>query len=368
MSNPSAIPAKIGFYLLLLFSFSVAVFPDLSFVLAAAAFFVWLLEITIFRRSAWLSSPVFYAIAGFVSFSVAAFIISAILYGRYSLPCAAVFSALYFVAREFVPSHEKRKMVVWTFISGVVLAAGLDLFHRWGNLFDLGYMTGSSDVSLSFLMVLVFCLVIAYYAQARKFSEKVFFGLVALPVAVVAFFSFDWAVVVILLLIFLIVGVVKDRTVLVILGLAAVIVLTGIFGARDYIVETIDTGGIMRFVESPYTELEQEAKAVSGIGFYGDRSREPVDVAGEEYQGSFIFSLLKRSGPVSILFFFWILIEQARRDLLRIRKISFRESRAYHLASLLIVAAVFISSFYAPMLTCAPATLGLWLLLGMAES
>ncbi len=368
MSTPSAIPAKIGFYLLLLFSFSVAVFPRLSFVLAAAAFFVWLLEIVIFRKLDWVSSPVFYPIAGFISFSILAFLISAVLYGRNLLPCAAFFSVLYFVAREFVPSPEKRKMIVWTFISGVVLAAGIDLFQRWGNLFDLGYMEGTSDASLSFLMVLVFCLVIAYYAQAEKFSEKIFFGLITLPVAVVAFFSFDWAVVVILLLIFLSVGIIKDRTVLVVFILAAVIVVTGVFGAREHIIETIDAGRIRDFISLPLMALERQGEAVTGVGYYGVDKLSPDETAGVVSEGSFVFSLLKRSGPASVLLFFWILIEQARRDWLRLKKIPYREFRAYHLASLLIVAAVFVSGFYAPALTCAPVILGLWLLLGMAES
>jgi hypothetical protein len=367
MSTPSAIPAKIGFYLLLLFSFSVAVFPRLSIVLAAAAFFVWLLEVVIFRKFGWMSSPVFYPLAGFVSFSVLAFLISAVLYGRNWLPCTAIFSVMYFVAREFVPSPERRKMVVWTFISGVVLSAGIDLFHRWGNLFELGYMEGTSDASLSFLMVMVFCLVIAYYAQAEKSSEKIFFGLITLPVAVVAFFSFDWAVVVILLLIFLAVGIIKDRTVLVIFSLAAVIVVSGIFGAGEYIVETVNAGRIVEFAKSPLQEFKQETETLSGVTFFGSSQAAPQEVEEAEYGGSFIFSLLKRSGPPSVLFFFWILIEQTRRDLLRIRKISSREFRAYNLASLLIVAAVFVSGFYAPTLTCAPAILGLWLLLGMAE-
>lgn len=368
MSTPSAIPGKIGFYLLLLFSFSVAVFPRLSFFLAVAAFFVWVVDVMVFRKFGWISSPVFYPIAGFIAFSFVAFLISTVLYGLSWWPCFAVFSVLYFVVREFVPSVEKRKMIVWTFISGVVLTAGIDLFNRWGNLFHLGYVEGSSEASLSFLMVMVFCLVIAYYAQAEKFTEKIFFGLITLPVAVVAVFSFDLAVVAILLLIFLVVGIIKDRTVLVIFGLAVVIVLTGIFGAREYIVETIDSARIVEFVSSPLLEVKKEAEDFSGAGFYGVKREAQTDIAEEDIRGSFVFSLLRRSGPLSILFFFWILIEQARRDLLRIKKVSFRESRAYHLASLLIVAAVFVSGFYAPSLTCAPAILGLWLLLGMAES
>lgn len=368
MGKPSTIPVKIGFYLLLLFSFSVAVFPSLAYFLAAAAFVIWLLEIIIFRKSQWASSPLFYAIAGFVSFSVVAWAVSGVLFGSGSFPRAAVFLIFYFVAREFVPSPEKRKMVVWTLISGVVLASGIDLFHRWENLFDLGYMEGSADPSLSFLMVLVFCLVIAYYAQAEKLPEKMFFGLITLPAAIVALFSFDWAVVLILLFIFLAVGIIKDRSVFVVLALAAVIVLTGLFGIKRYVVETIDTGRVLEFIGSPAGELKQEKQTISLVGFYGSWPGSMAKDGMERRGSSFLLSLLRNSGPLSIILFFWVLAEQARRDLIRIKKVQFREARAYHLASLLIVVAVFISSFYAPALICAPAILGLWLLLGMAEA
>lgn len=367
MAKPSAILIRIGFYLILLFSLSVSVFPRFAYVLAIAAFFIWLMELLIFRDTFWASSSLFNPIAGFAAFSVVAWLLSGLLYDRSPAPCVAIFSLFYFVARSFVRSPEKRKMVVWTFISGVVLVSGIDLFARWGSLFDPGFSPGPPTGSLPFLMMLVFCVVIAYYAQTRDYAEKLFFGLISVPIAALAVLAFDRAIMAILLLIFIGVGILKDRTVLIVVGLVIVVTFSGLFGIREKIVESTDAHDFIELAESPVYEMGRNFDVISAAGFYGgggDPSEMDIRTIADQ---PFVITLIKYTGPPSLILFVWIMVERARRDLARIRKISFPEAKAYHLASLLIVIAVSISSLYVSMPGCSSAILALWLLLGMAE-
>lgn len=367
MGKPSAILVRVGFYLILLFSLLVSVFPSFAYILAIAACGIWLLELLIFRDTSWVSSSLFNPIAGFAIFSVIAWLLSGLLRDQSPVPCMAVFSPFYFVARSFVQSPEKRKMIVWTFISGVVLASGIDLFYRWGGLFELDISVDLAARPLSFLMMLVFCVVIAYYAQAHDYAEKLFFGFVSLPIVVLAALAFDRAIMVILLLIFLGVGILKDRTVLIVVGLIVVVIFSGLFGIRSRIAESIDTGDLIEIAGSPVNVIERNYGMISNTGFYGGGTDRLRKEAGSISDEPFFITLIRYSGPASLILFFWIMIERARHDLARIRKVSFAEAKAYHLASFLIVIAVSVSSLYVSAPGCTSAILALWMLLGMAE-
>lgn len=367
MAKPAAILIRLGFYIILLFSLSVSVFPRFAYVLAIAASCIWLLEFLIFRDISWASSPLFIPIVGFAVFSMIAWFLSYLLYDRSPVPCVAAFSLFYFVGKNFVRSSEKRKMIVWTFISGVVLASGIDLFYRWGSLFDPGLSQSPLSGSLPFLMMLVFCVVIAYYAQARDYTEKLFFGLISLPVAVLAVLVFDRAIIVILFLILIGIGILKDRTILLMAGFAIIVIFSGLFGIREKIAGSTNVHDLIELAQSPASVIKLNSDAISGAGFYGGSGElSQIDVR-TTLDEPFFIRLIKYSGPPSLILFVWIMIERARRDLARIRKISFPEARAYHLASLLVVVSVSISSLYVSAPGCSSAVLALWLLLGMAE-
>jgi hypothetical protein len=367
MGKPSAILVRIGFYLILLFSLSVSVFPRFAYILAIAASSIWFLELLIFRDTSWASSSLFNPIAGFAIFSVIAWFLTGLLHDQSPATCVAVFSLFYFVTRGFVQSPEKRKMIVWTFISGVVLASGIDLFYRWGGLFDMNTSPDIAARPLSFLMMLVFCMVIAYYAQAHDYSEKLFFGFVSMPMVILAALAFDRAIMVILLLIFMGVGIFKDRTVLIVVGLIVAVLFSGLFGIRGKIAESADTGNLIEIAGSPAKVIERNSDMISNTGFYGAGTDQLRKEAGSVSDEPFFLNLIRYSGPPSLILFFWIMIERARRDLARIRKVSFAEAKAYHLASLLMVIAVSISSLYVSTPGCSSAILALWMLLGMAE-
>jgi hypothetical protein len=367
MAKPSAILIRIGFYIVLLFSLSVSIFPRFAFFLATAAFSVWLLEFFIFRDTSWVSSPLFNPIAAFAAFSVVGWLLPGLLNNGNPAPCMAVFSIFYFVAKRFVRSSEKRKMIVWTFISGVVLASGINLFYRWGSLFDMSFSPDYSMGSLPFLMMLAFCVLIAYYLQTHDYTERLFFALISLPITVLTVLVFDRAIIAILLLVLVGAGILKDKTVLIIVGLVIVAVFSSPFGFTEKIVESADAFNLIEIVRSPANGIAQNFDMISDVGFYGagdNLSQMEVKTAPDE---PFFLALIRYSGPPALILFILIMIVRARRDLARIRKTSFPETKAYHLVSLLIVISVSISSLYVAMPGCSSAILALWLLLGMAE-
>lgn len=366
MYKPSAIPSSIGFYLLLLFSFSVSVFPRISYLLAAAASVVWLMELVIFRQTDLTSSSLFYPIAGLTAVSIIVWILSKIVsHGNMSL-CAGLYSMFYFVGFSFVPSLERRKMIIWTFISGVILSLAISVLSAIDSSGRPDWAAVTFPRHVRFLVLLGFGLILGYYSEARGFREKVFFGLIFIPAAI-GISAVNSAMIPVLLLLLLILGIVKDRMILLAVGVVAAIIATGLFGIRQEIRSIMGTSTALQFAAGPIDRIGQEAGELGEVGFFGMVGKEAGDESPAPQNEPFFISLIKNSGPPVFLIYLWVLYELGRRDLVKIRKLALREEKAYHFATLLIIIMVVITNVYGASLSCSPAVLGLWMFMGMAE-
>lgn len=366
MNRPSAIPSNIGFYLLLLFSFCVSVFPRLAVILGIVISIIWLAQLVIFGQPDFKSSRLLYPIAGLTLFSLVVFILSAITGVKNPTVCAGLYSFFYFVVFSFVPSQERRKMVIWTFLSGVVLSLGISVL----SAVDI---SGRPDFSavvfpdhLPLLILMVFCLGLAYFTESIGMREKLFFALIFLPIGI-GVLAFDPMIILILFALMLVVGIIKDRAALVLLGVLVIMAYSGIFKTGENPKEIFKNGQFARMIGAPLKSIEINSEAINTVGFYGmpGSETEEQDISGDEEP--FFVTLIKRSGPMSLLFFIWVIFELVRRDYAKIRKLNMREERAYHLASLMAIIVIVLSNIFESSLACSSALPALWMFMGMAE-
>jgi hypothetical protein len=149
---------NVGFYFLLLFALTITVLPALSYLLAVAITLIWLLDVLIFRDIELIGQPLFFPIIGFAVFSIIVLTISEICGGIYSLAFVGPLLMFSLIMPGFVISGEKRKMILWSFIAGVVLASGLDIISWWGETSGFAAAAYHPGLPLSFLVALAFCI------------------------------------------------------------------------------------------------------------------------------------------------------------------------------------------------------------------
>ena len=106
---------------------------------------------------------------------------------------------------------------------------------------------------------------------------------------------------------------------------------------------------------------------IAGTRFFG-LGAESADGPRERTRPkSYFIHLITSVGPPSLILFIWIMVEQARRDLAKFRKVSLRETRAYHLGALLTVVAMLIMNIDGSTFDSGSPILAFWMILGMSE-
>ncbi len=363
MDRPSKTFSKAGFYLVLLFSFCVSIFPKVAFLIAGAAFALWVLEQVIFKNTDWIDEPMFYPVAGFMVFTFISFIVSKYNSSFSSIMYTGYLAVFYFVVQRFVSLSEKRKMIVWTFISGVVLSIGIKIVLMIANRGDSYLSEYWASEQLSFFVILVFVIVLSFYSESEKIGEKFFFGMVSLPIIAFAFLTFSTPILLIIIILMLLVGVFKDRSVLVPLAVAFLFYMTGNFD----LIENVTAGNIIHFVKSPLTEISRGGVLIGNTAFFGVRP----DVGNIEIYSfstkSYFFKLLLNSGPAALILLFWVMAEQSRRCFSKLRKVALSEMKIYYLSSVLTLIAVVILNIFGSSFGASASVLVFWMMLGMSE-
>lgn len=365
MNKPSAIPSSLGFYMILLFSFSVSVFPNLSYYLASAAFGIWLFQILIFRQTGFISSPLFYPIAGLAGFSAIVWIISIIYSYENPVVCVGLYSLFYFVVLSFVSSREKREMLIWTFLAGIILSIGIEILSNLESpsfLFPSGLSLADH---LPTLIVMGFCLIVALMAEAPEIREKLFFGLISIPL-LVGVLLIGHIMTLITMMVLVMAGIIKEKSIFIAVALIALAISTGLFGVKNEIVNLAERDRFIGMAAMPIDDIEKNSERISNSGFFGKHGDDLADESTPRAR-SFFISLVGHAGPPSLLLFLWVIFELARRDLTKIRKLSEQKEKSYHLATLLFMAIIIIANTYGSPFSCSPAILGLWMFFGMAE-
>jgi hypothetical protein len=213
------------------------------------------------------------------------------------------------------------------------------------------------------MMLIVFGFVLAYYAEAKDIKEKLFFGLVSLPMAIVAILSFNKTAILFLLLIVIIVGILKDRTILIPLGLMVFAVVFDLFGIKQLIVPEDLAGFFLR----PINDIISNIYFIDNARFFGNTIIPAPYIPAHFFEKSYLIKMIFEFGPLLLLLFLWIIGEKTRMNFIRFKKIQNREIRAYHLGTLLTIIAAILMNFYGSTFDSKTAVLAFWLILGMSE-
>ncbi len=362
MDKPSKTFSRAGFYLILLFTFFASVSPAIAHIAAVLAFALWVVEQLIFRNTDWVRDEMFFPVAGFIIITLLAFIVSRVNSSATVLPYTGYLAIFYFVVQRFVSFSEKRKMIIWTFIAGVLLSSAIDSVMRFSSAGLERSLVNPASQKISFYILIVFAMILAFYAEGRNPKEKLFFGLISLPLAAIAVLSLNSYVILILLFLFIIIGVFKDRSVFLLLGANLVLFFSGIFEIGS----GISLPEIVNVLKAPIREFIVYGQTIENISFFG--AIDGLNIAKIGFgPDSFFIKLLAAFGPPALLFFLWILFKQFRSDLVKFRKTLFREMKAFHLGVVLAIVSFVMLSLFGSIFESSSAVLVFWMILGMSE-
>jgi len=362
MDKPSKTFSGAGFYLILLFTFFAPVSPAIAHIAAVLAFILWIVEQAIFRNTDWVQEEMFFPVAGFILFTFLGFMISEINSSDSILPYTGYLAIFYFVVQRFVSFSEKRKMIIWTFIAGVVLSSGVDIVMRLSGAELERSIVHPASQTISFYILTVMAMVLAFYAEGKNLKEKLFFGLISLPLAAMAILTINIYVMLILSFLFLIISVFKDRTAFLPLGLFLILFFSGIFDTG----QNFSLPEIINILKAPIGDFVENSEIIRNISYFGSNTGAGIAEPGV-LPNSFFIKLLAAFGPPALLLFLWILVKQFRSDFVKFRKITFREMKAFHLSVVLAVASFAMLSLFGSIFESSSAVLVFWMILGMSE-
>jgi hypothetical protein len=166
----------------------------------------------------------------------------------------------------------------------------------------------------------------------------------------------------ILFTLLVIISVFKDRTVFLLMGLYLIMLFSGIFEAGQH----FSTTEIINILKSPLRSLTENSGVIKNISFFGFNAGAGIAEPGV-LANSFFIKLLAAFGPPSLLLFIWILLKQLKSDLVKFRKITFREMKAFHLSILLAVVSFTMLSLFGSIFESSSAVFVFWMILGMSE-
>jgi hypothetical protein len=356
-----------GFYLLLLFAFSVTVYPLISYALATAIVLIWLLDILIFKETDIFELPLFYPLISLTALLTFGWILAKIYHHEFPYIYAALLSLFYFIVPGFVRTAEQRRMILWTFIAGAMLVAGLHLIVWWATFTNVTMRLRPLSEPSIFMVALAFAFLLSYYAESKSIKEKLFLVLVSFPLALVIILSVAKAEILFLLVIVIVVGIFYDRTAFVPFGIAMFFLLSGVFGIDYFIEQNLMLSQYKEFAYRPIIEIKENPKAILVSSFYGQAASIDNKSYDPALNRSFFAKLIEHAGPPSILLLFWILFERAREAYFKHRRTTIHQPRTYHLIALLTIIAIIVLNTYGSVFNFPSIILATWLILGMSE-
>ena len=363
----SKILVNAGFYLLLLFALSITIFPPAAYLLALAVISIWLLDLLIFREPRFVDQPLFYPIIALNVFIILAWVLSRLHRGNLDLFLLGPSFVFYLAVSGFVISSEQRRMLLWTFVAGVIVAVGTALTNWWA-LFPVEMTPIWIGRQSMFLVALAFSAVVGFYVEALDLRERFFLGLVAIPLALTLILSLEKACIMALFLALILAALLRGGRVLIPIAFMAIAMLTvfllvsHLFDGDAAIREYAD------FAVAPFKEIASGPSELDAVGFFGGTtSRNEFRPTDENQANPFFLDLPLKYGPPVFIVLLWILIARAAESFTKRRKVADVEGRSYHMAVLLLILSLFILNLYGDALAYPQVILVSWLIMGVSE-
>lgn len=358
---------NVGFYLLLIFAFTAAIYPPIAYTAAAGLLLLWLLDLLIFREPEFIKTPLYYPILGLIVLLLASWLVAIIHGSANDFVYLAFLSIFYFVVPGFVVTSEQRQMIFWTFATSILLYSGIELINWWASLPSLGHETiAIAQPHIAFLALAV-CILAAFLTEAKGLYAKLFHVLVCLPPLALALLTPDKAFILALFVVLFSIALFRNIRLLYPIGIVILMAVLGLGGIHYYLERNLDIMGFGDFILIPIKAAINDPDIITGASFFGVRAFALDFNLYPDSRSIFLLELIKGSGPAAFLMIVFIFIERMRESYFKRRKVVLSEEKSYHLAVLMAVGALFILNMYGTAFFYPNVVLVSWMILGMYE-
>lgn len=368
---------NIAFFLLMAFAFVMMLSNSLAEFLAAVMLLIWIAQSLAYRRTDWLHYPLFKPIIALIGYKVIVLLVSG-YQGHFGAAFEQlILPLLYFIVPTIVVTSERRRKIAWLIISGAVFASGIGLIRYLSGADTRAESLISGSYTLSIYIAIVLVLVFTFFAYAKKFGEKVFISLVSIPLLTALLYTFSRASYLAITVVILILGVLKDRKILILI----ICVLTFIYVFNPQGVEMIrkrfDVADVQAFYSHRDVLLELGLPEVNKVGFFGSGINSfpaIVDVENESlirnkeinsWHNMYLEYILD-DGPLALVLLFWLFFNQIRYSLARFRKTQELEQKIYQLSFVFLILIILILGFFTNPMRDPVISMLTWTLLGLS--
>jgi hypothetical protein len=347
----------IAFYLVLLFAVVLILSNALAETIAVVVLVIWVAQTIAYRRRSWTKYPLFKPICALIGFKLIVLLVSG-YQGSFGSPFEQLaLPLIYFIVPAIVVTSERRRKVLWLLIAGAVLASGIGIIKYFFEVEPRVSSTVSGYYTLAIYLTVSLGLVLSLFVFAEKIEEKFFLGMVSFPLIGGIIFTFVRTCYFVVCLFVLLLGIVKDRKLLI--PVLTAILLLLIFSPQTFntISQRFDFSSKAILSERDML-LEEGLSRAKNVGFFGyginsfpalyDVLADPdiKDKSINSWHNMYLEFTLD-GGPISLLILFWILIAQTRYSLARYRKSREREQESYQLGILLFILCLVVVGFFA---------------------
>jgi O-antigen ligase len=366
----------IAFYLVLLFAAVLILSNALAETIALVILVIWIAQTIAYRRKSWTNYPLFKPLCALIGFKLIVLLVSG-YQGSFGSPFEQLtLPLLYFIVPAIVVTSERRRNVLWLLITGAVLASGIGIIKYFSGTESRISSIVSGYYTLAGFLTVILGLVLSMFVFTKRTGEKCFLGLVSFPLIAGIIFTFVRTCYFIVCLFVLLLGIFKDRKLLI--PVVIVILLLLIFSPQ-----TINTVS-QRFDFSSKDVLSERdillhkgLSKVEDVGFFGyginsfpslyDVLADPdvKDKSINTWHNMYLEFLLD-GGPVLLLILLWMLIAQTRYSLAIYRKTQREEQKTYQLGILLFILFLVVVGFFANPLRDPIMSMLTWLVLGLS--
>jgi O-antigen ligase len=264
---------------------------------------------------------------------------------------------IYFIVPAIVVTSERRRKVLWLLIAGAVLASGIGIIKYFFEVEPRVSSTVSGYYTLAIYLTVTLGLVLSLFVFAEKIGEKFFLGMISFPLIGGIIFTFVRTCYFVVCLFVLLLGIIKDRKLLIPVVAAVLLLLIYSPQTVNTISQRFDFSSKDILSERDML-LEEGLSRAKNVGFFGyginsfpalyDVSADPdiKDKSINSWHNMYLEFTLD-GGPILLLILFWILIVQTRHSLAIYRKSREREQKTYQLGILLFILCLVVVGFFA---------------------
>jgi len=285
---------------------------------------------------------------------------------------------IYFMIPTIVVTSDRRRKVIWLFITGAVLAAGIGIIKYMLDIDPRASSIISGCNTLAFFLTIALAIILPILVYSKKLPEKIFLGMVSMPLLAGVIFTLTRTSYFIVGLYVVILGIIKDRKLLI--AIAVIILAIFLFSPStvNEIQHRFDFSDKKQLLSNRGILLELGLPMVNEVGFFGyglNSFPALVDVESEPrltskktitaWHNMYLDTLLD-GGPFALLILIWLLFSQTRYSLARFRKTKDSEQKIFQLGILLLMLCIILVGFVDNTLSDQIISMLIWMLLGLS--